>query len=274
MNFSDLDHFVFRQRSDGPVTTDKITRSVAIIDGYPRSGNTYVTEIAQFVLKRKCEIALAEQVIHHYHEDLLVDIASKYRIPSVFIIRNPIDAILSCCLYRLNEASIDLKSILDVSRGPRIASTEDFMLQSLIEKECLRYIILYSKLILLWDDISQYSTVICFEDFKDNPYVVVDALFNVMKIKMDIVHEDRELMAILADKTYFTDMVASNAKRDAIPVHQISAPRPAIGKVQEALGDYVRRLESDLMRRATDVYAEIVSHSGKLLFATRGSTGE
>lgn len=76
-----------------------------VIEGFPRSGNTFVT--AAFVFAHK---AHPKKIASHLHAELQVLNAAKYDIPCVVIIRNPRDAILSLVI---REPSISVEEAID-----------------------------------------------------------------------------------------------------------------------------------------------------------------
>ncbi|MEO8116290.1 MAG: hypothetical protein ABI653_01500, partial [Bacteroidota bacterium] len=60
-----------------------------IIDGFPRSANTYATFAFDTVQNQKFNIA------HHIHKKSQFLIGAKYKIPAILLIRNPSDCIVS-----------------------------------------------------------------------------------------------------------------------------------------------------------------------------------
>ena len=60
-----------------------------LIDGFPRSGQTYLYSIVHNSLKHPIKIA------RHRHEPLQISLAVSLKIPVIIIIRNPIDSIAS-----------------------------------------------------------------------------------------------------------------------------------------------------------------------------------
>jgi hypothetical protein len=78
-----------------------VTRKTEIvIEGYPRSGNTFA--VAAFLLAQGRPVKIA----HHLHVPAQVILAAKWGIPTIVLIRNPEEAILSR-LIRNPHISID-----------------------------------------------------------------------------------------------------------------------------------------------------------------------
>lgn len=67
------------------------------IEGFPRSANTFAGRLFYFANK--------VPIGHHTHSISNVKLALRYGIPVLILIRNPIDAIASACIYR--KRSID-----------------------------------------------------------------------------------------------------------------------------------------------------------------------
>lgn len=63
-----------------------------IIDGFPRSANTYFASFFEIAQGRPLLIG------HHMHESYQIRIAEKYGIPAVILIRAPLDAVSSAIL--------------------------------------------------------------------------------------------------------------------------------------------------------------------------------
>lgn len=63
-----------------------------VIDGFPRSANTYFVSLFEIAQRRPIEIA------HHLHESYQIRFAEQRRLPCVLLIRRPADAIASAVL--------------------------------------------------------------------------------------------------------------------------------------------------------------------------------
>ena len=68
-----------------------------VIEGYPRSGNTFA--VVALLESQQREIRIA----HHLHAPAQVVAAIRRNIPCLVLIRNPVDAIVSYAIYRGTE---------------------------------------------------------------------------------------------------------------------------------------------------------------------------
>jgi hypothetical protein len=64
-------------------------RTNIVIEGFPRSGNTFAVEA--FRQAQSGEVVIA----HHLHSMSQIKIGIKYRLPVIVLVRNPADAVLS-----------------------------------------------------------------------------------------------------------------------------------------------------------------------------------
>jgi hypothetical protein len=64
-----------------------------VIDGYPRSSNTFAFFAFQLAQNKECQVA------HHLHASSQFIIAARQNIPNLLVIRNPEDAIISFLIY-------------------------------------------------------------------------------------------------------------------------------------------------------------------------------
>jgi len=218
---------------------------MGIVDGYPRSGNTFAAEVCQFVLKRCYDKSFQEAFIHHFHEDIIADIALAYRLPSLFLIRDPREAIVSCCLYRLSEEGLtnDSSGLAEAAQGSVLAC------KYLIEKESLKYRLLYSKLDAYWSHIGDVSSLLFFESFSNNPLLIVESLIKCLNLSRARLDGDLKLIELLSTPEYFLRLISSNALKLKKPLHQVSAPRHA-GNVE---------LKTSLKKIANEVPAYLQS---------------
>ncbi|SOH95459.1 hypothetical protein SAMN06273572_11138 [Monaibacterium marinum] len=78
-----------------------------VIDGFPRSANTYAT--AFFAIAQGKPVRIA----HHLHESYQIRFAEKHRIPCVILVRDPLDAVISAMLRNPNlRAAVLLRSYI------------------------------------------------------------------------------------------------------------------------------------------------------------------
>lgn len=75
-------------RSEDPACSVS-RRTEIVIEGFPRSGNTFAVVAFRQAQRRKIEIA------HHLHAAAQIKRAAKLKVPAIVLIREPSDAILS-----------------------------------------------------------------------------------------------------------------------------------------------------------------------------------
>ena len=73
------------------ISTNKDTQ--ICIEGFPRSGNTY--SVSAFKLANK-----GIKISHHLHVPAQVLLAVQYQIPTIVVIRNPLDAVTSLLILK------------------------------------------------------------------------------------------------------------------------------------------------------------------------------
>jgi len=81
-----IDYYVKIKRLDISVSSNKTD---LVIEGYPRSANTITVAAFRVANQNKINIA------HHVHGSAQVLIASKYNIPCLVLLRNPMKAVVS-----------------------------------------------------------------------------------------------------------------------------------------------------------------------------------
>ena len=74
-----------------------------VIEGFPRSGNTFALYAFQNAQKTCLKIG------NHFHSPAQFLLAKKYNIPAVLLIRNPKDAVVSLAIYQGNS---DIEKLL------------------------------------------------------------------------------------------------------------------------------------------------------------------
>jgi hypothetical protein len=98
-------YFFYRKHRGVPINWFN-NEIVFLLDGYPRSSNTFFAELSKRVF--------GENVfIHHFHKTAAIKIALSKKIPCFILIRNPADAISSNYLksYALKGKKVDLNQI-------------------------------------------------------------------------------------------------------------------------------------------------------------------
>jgi hypothetical protein len=84
-------------KRDLRILVDK-ERTHLCIEGYPRSANSFCTRL--FWLANPEE---RNHVAHHTHAIGSIARALRFRIPVILLVRNPVDAIVSACMYKGTE---------------------------------------------------------------------------------------------------------------------------------------------------------------------------
>lgn len=75
-----------------------------VIEGFPRSGNTFASYAFRLAQNRPARIA------HHCHHEAPVSLAVKRNIPVIVVVRRPIDACVSLAVHR-GKSAIDVEPV-------------------------------------------------------------------------------------------------------------------------------------------------------------------
>ena len=88
-------YYAFQYFNGGLIRHDKsltVSQTEIVIEGYPRSGNTFVQEAFEYSQSKFVNTA------HHFHSPASVLVAVKLNKPVVLLIRKPLDSIVSLLL--------------------------------------------------------------------------------------------------------------------------------------------------------------------------------
>lgn len=121
-----------------------------LLDGYPRSGNTFATSLVKKIFGK-------EVLIHHLHAIAPIKISLKQNIPSFILIRDPQEAITSYYLKIFALKRKDIPNQIDLT-----------LLKQLARQYCIYYE--YVKLN------ENKICIINFEDLIENPNNFVDII--------------------------------------------------------------------------------------------------
>ncbi len=80
----------------------KITHAYILIDGYPRSANTFMCEVFY-----RGNPDIDDKIAHHSHSSIITAIACRHGIPVILLIRHPLDAIRSYLIFQMKEKPIN-----------------------------------------------------------------------------------------------------------------------------------------------------------------------
>ena len=72
-----------------------------VIEGYPRSGNSFAT--MAFRRAQGSDVRIG----NHFHAAAQIALARRYRVPALVVIRDPIDAVLSFCVFHQGNVSVE-----------------------------------------------------------------------------------------------------------------------------------------------------------------------
>lgn len=67
-----------------------------VVEGYPRSSNTFTVDFLSLLLKRAGKAA---HIAHHTHDVTNLLLGLKMGVPAVVLLRNPVDAVASFMIY-------------------------------------------------------------------------------------------------------------------------------------------------------------------------------
>ena len=86
---------LFWKRQETPIYKRRVIRPTddLVIEGFPRSANTYATYALIELHETKLVIA------NHFHSPAQFILAKRYQVPSLLLIRKPIDAAISLSIY-------------------------------------------------------------------------------------------------------------------------------------------------------------------------------
>lgn len=122
---------------------------IAVV-GFPRVGNTFAGRVVK--------IGFGEQkikLVNHYHSSAQAINAVKSRIPTVLIIRKPLDTILSLYIYNNKNYYVSAHFLRFIIYHLRIYSYSSKML------------------------------IIAFEEFSENPNIIIQKINNKFNLKLD-----------------------------------------------------------------------------------------
>jgi len=98
-----------------------------VIEGYPRSGNTFMHDMIAVL----CEGRRRLKIAHHTHAADNLRLASRYGVPGCVLIREPEDAILSYHIYSANDVEecarryVAFYESVPALTGPRVVAGFD-----------------------------------------------------------------------------------------------------------------------------------------------------
>lgn len=95
MNQDDEEALLTRMRRGHPDSLICSPESDLVIEGYPRSGNTFIHDMISVLTEGGKRLRIA----HHTHAVENLELASLYGVPACVLIRRPEDAILSYHIY-------------------------------------------------------------------------------------------------------------------------------------------------------------------------------
>lgn len=78
-------------------------KSDLVIEGFPRSGNSFA--VRAFDCSQNCDVNIA----HHFHSWPQVAYAVKHNIPTIVLIRKPVDAVIGLCVHSELEHAVPKK---------------------------------------------------------------------------------------------------------------------------------------------------------------------
>lgn len=187
-----------------------------VIEGYPRSANTFAVVGFEKAQQKNINIA------HHLHIPSQILFAEKHTIPSLLLIRNPMDAIKSLIVRHKN---------LDVNR-------------------CFRdYILFYETLY----PISNYPVIGEFENVTNNFGGVVEQINNKFKVSFDVPVHDKFNTEEIFD---LIGKINKNANRTE---SQIAIPSKYKEKEKsESIKVIKNRSDNEIIKRSYSIYDKYI----------------
>jgi len=92
-----------------------------VIEGFPRSANTYATEAFLRLQERDIRIG------NHFHSPAQFLLASKFKVPAILVLRYPDDAILSLLIFYPKSSATELANRYISFHRPLLSIRSDFV---------------------------------------------------------------------------------------------------------------------------------------------------
>lgn len=218
------------------------------IEGFPRSGNTFFVEVAQFYINLlHQQFNFAENCIHHHHDPGLIRFCLEHAKPVILLFRRPGEAIVSSVRYKY--------SLLTLGDEP----IRDLLIRRIIEAETTLWLRFY-------DLYLQYQgncnlCVSLFDTFKSDPAGIYRLVMSQIASGVDSSNPEHYSMdALQANSQYFIDLIDANSIEQN-PL-RISSPTADNNQDKVGINTLIRVLLNELpcYYEAEDAYTEICTH--------------
>jgi len=152
-----------------------ISNEIIAVIGFPRVGNTFAGRVVKLGLG--IDIVSGGGFVNHYHSAAMGINSLKLNIPTVLVIREPVDTVLSIYIAHIKQTKISIYS------------------------HTLRYIIYHLRLINKLDNL----IIIPFNEFRDNAKYIIDKINKRTLLNLNLPDDNiKQLVfeSILADKKW------------------------------------------------------------------------
>lgn len=218
-----------------------------LVDGFPRSGNSYFVEVLQFYLKLFNEIKLCDHCIHHLHDPGLLDYCIRAGSHVFLLVRDPVSSVISSTTYKYLPCEQAAPLVPDLIR---IALIGEFHLWLRIAE-------------LIPVHRTKSNLHVClFEQYRDCPSRLFEYAATKLGLGLDVRSHPEEIRQSLNYGTsYFLELVRANSTEES--VLNISAPPISAAKVnpwRELMLEIIEELPIALEARIK--YADITKDFG------------
>lgn len=218
-----------------------------LVDGFPRSGNSYFVEVLQFYLKLFNGIQLYDHCIHHIHEPDLLDYCIRAGSHVFLLVRDPVHSVISSATYKYLPCEPAAPMAPDLIR---IALIGEFHLWLRIAD-------------LIPVHRAKPNLHVClFEQYRDCPSRLFEYAATKLGLELDVRSHPEEIRQTLNyGASYFLGLVRANSTEES--VLNISAPPISAAKVnpwRELMCEIIAELPIAL--EAGIKYAEITRDFG------------
>lgn len=188
-----------------------------VIEGFPRSANSYIV----FLLQELCSIEL--HIAHHVHRPTQLILGIEYNIPCVLMIRKPVDA---CTSFSIRHPNVSIKESLN------------------------KYLTFHNELI----NYRQHIHVISFDDFVADPInTCTERLKDILEF-VDLKPRDKNL--ILKKVIQSIEDHSKHNNKGSINEKRISRPSKirSLEKKEIIENIYADKYLKELLSKANEIY--------------------
>jgi hypothetical protein len=213
-------------------------------DGYPRTGNTFLSHLLRNVLYNL-------KSVHHLHCVAAIKIALRKKIPTYILVRNPLDAISSNYLKHFSAKKEIIPQIID---------------QAVLMGKLEDYISYYSYVLKKINELN----VINFETLIANPFEIISIISHHFNEKIDktdfeytliYYYKDEEELKKIPKDYKFKNKDGGKNKGGARDKLGSSLPNDFKDKIKKELSQHLCQQKKSKI--ALQIYSDILSKSEK-----------